>query len=205
VPPPLAVKFNVLLGLKRFRGNVGAPVRIKARGTGVGLAQHPNSEIVVHALAAPAGGGGVGVDVNAELGVGVFQLLPVAGVGSGAANDLEARAAALLGFDGWMSTILRRQETIIIAISMRFSLILLRFFGFQQIGVMALGHVGMGPQPPLHVVQSNLTEQWVLRIVFGAAGLGGERRGPVAEAARWRRGGLRGKTRRIFVRCRREA
>src|ERR1700722_540283 len=76
-----------------------------------------------------------------------------------------------------MYSILRRPETKIIVISMRFVLILLRFFGFQQVGVMTLGDVGMGPQPPLHVVQSNLAEQWVLRIVFGAMGLGGERWG----------------------------
>jgi hypothetical protein len=123
VSPPLAVVFNILRRLERFRGNVGegssivvssvgaivriATVHIKVPGTGVGLAQHPDSEIVVHALAAPAGGGGVGVDVNAELGVGVCQGLPVVGVGSGAANDLEvpsvrvqeAPAAAVLGFD----------------------------------------------------------------------------------------------------------
>src|ERR1700728_2128535 len=124
MPPPLAVMFNILLRLKRFRGNVGEGssivvssvgaavritiVRIKVPGTGGLLAQHPDSQIVVHALAAPAGGGGVGIDVNAELGVGVFQGLPVVGVGSGAANDLEvpsvrmqeAPAAAVLGFDG---------------------------------------------------------------------------------------------------------
>src|SRR3984885_6623380 len=121
---------NILLRLERFRGNVGegftidvsrvidvssvivvssvgATVRIKATGTGVWLAEHPDSQIVVHALAAPAGGGGIGVDVNAELGVSVFEFLPVVGVGSGAANDLEvpavrmqeSPAAAILGFD----------------------------------------------------------------------------------------------------------
>jgi hypothetical protein len=83
VPPPLAIVFNILLRLERFRGNVsegssiiasrvGPISRIKATGTGGLLAQHPDSEIVVHALALPAGGGGVGVDVNAELGVGVY-------------------------------------------------------------------------------------------------------------------------------------
>jgi hypothetical protein len=76
-----------------------------------------------------------------------------------------------------MSSILRRRETKIIVISMCFALILLRFFGFQQVGVMTLGHIGMESEPPLHVVQSNLAEQWVLRIVFGAAGLGDERWG----------------------------
>src|ERR1700735_3335609 len=112
--------FNILRGFKRFRGNVGEGssivvisgsarriVRIAVPGTGGLLAQHPDSELVVHALTAPTGGGGVGVDVNAELGVGVFQGLPVVGVGSGAANDLEVPAvrmqevpaASLLGFD----------------------------------------------------------------------------------------------------------
>src|SRR5271168_3859553 len=74
--------FYVCDRIQRFRGNVGsagsaghASVANPAGPLDL-MAEYPDPQLIVHALAPPAGGRGVVVDANAKLRMRVPDLLP---------------------------------------------------------------------------------------------------------------------------------
>src|SRR5580658_787289 len=82
---PLIFRFHDRI-FGRFRGNVGhfrgyvghfLGNVADVPGARRLIAQYPDAEVIVHALASPAGRGGVAVDANAEFGVRVFQFIAV--------------------------------------------------------------------------------------------------------------------------------
>src|ERR1700675_3407992 len=98
---------NAMLLIERSRGNVlflpievglvlflayvmliAIEVGLRAGALGL-IAQHPDAEVVVHALTPPAGRRGVAVDVNAEGGMGEFQVIRLVGGSVRAADHLE--------------------------------------------------------------------------------------------------------------------
>src|SRR5579859_1373020 len=99
------------VGIAGSAGHAGSVAVAKPPGTRGLLAEHPDPQLIVHALAAPTGGGGVAIDANAQLGMRVPQFVPRVGARRRTADHLvmppvrthEAPAALRLGLDSDLS------------------------------------------------------------------------------------------------------